>query len=391
MNDKIKKNEKTINFILKWFLIAIVLFIIIQTAGGIVIKAATEPSNRESYEKFQDDYIGHWYNGTFFINMMVSENFENKDTYIQYKKEFTENKIIKVTNIISNITGIFAYAFLILAFIRNRKKKLLEGITPILVLISGVFYLITNILIQTRFYIDSILYQKYAIGFLKTCKYYFQAYYILTIPSLLIALGLILKYIQNKKDKKNTSIIEKIIKIYAGIFLTVGLILTSYRLGTRLYELIMILKGQQLNIRLPFYYYIFDLPYEFAKTSSAYTKIVVLRFIKDLPVFIASTITIILFSKILISNSNNKISIKENNKRYKIIFISLIISSVIFNLLGLLEVNIFNNNFLQQYKEATYTIGIRSFCEPIYYGLYIYLFKHFSYKADIISKEKKNK
>lgn len=386
MEEKIKKNEKIIKFIAKWFLIAVVLFFIIQLCGGIVIKTVTGSDNKTSYERFQSDYIGHWYNGTFFINMMISENFENKDTYKNYIKEIEQNEVRKTSNTISYISMIITLSLLIFCFVRNHKKKLIEGITPICVLLTGLFYLITNFINQIPFYIDAKLYAKYATGFLSTVKYYFQSYYILTIPTLLISLGLVLLYIKNKSKT-----IENIIKIYTGLFITIGLSITSFRLGTRIYELIMNLSGNIVNIRLPFYYYIFELPFKFAKTPSAYTKLVVLRFIKDLPVFITTIITILLFSKILLSTLNNKIISKENDKRYKIIFISLITSSIIFNLLGLVEVKLLNNNFLYQYQEATYTIGIRSFCEPIYYGVYIFLFKHFSTKAAILSKKKKSK
>ena len=51
------------------------------------------------------------------------------------------------------------------------------------------------------------------------------------------------------------------------------------------------------NIRLPFYYYIFDLPKNYAASASSYSKLVILRFIKDLPVFIASSISLIKFGK----------------------------------------------------------------------------------------------
>jgi hypothetical protein len=60
-----------------------------------------------------------------------------------------------------------------------------------------------------------------------------------------------------------------------------------------------------------------------------------------------------------------------------IIFISLAISSIILNVVGLFEVNLLQNEFLYQYKEAAYTIAIRSLSEPLMYAFFIYLFKYY--------------
>ena len=121
----------------------------------------------------------------------------------------------------------------------------------------------------------------------------------------------------------------------------------------------------------------FNLPRSLASTESAYIKLVVLRFIKDLPIFISSFISIILFVNIVLSSIKGKIISKDNNKRYKIIFILLIISSLIFNILGLVEVSILNESFLYPYSEATYTVAIRSLSEPLLYAFFIYLFKYY--------------
>ena len=145
----------------------------------------------------------------------------------------------------------------------------------------------------------------------------------------------------------------------------------------------MTITNNKYSIRLPFYYYMFDLPRDFAINNSSYIKLVALRLIKDLPVFIASIISIIMFVKIIKSSINGRVISKENNKRYKTISISLLISSIIFNLLGLLEVKLYNSSFLYQYKEATYTIAIRSLSEPLLYAFFIYIFKHYIELANI--------
>jgi hypothetical protein len=77
------------------------------------------------------------------------------------------------------------------------------------------------------------------------------------------------------------------------------------------------------------------------------------------------------------SSIEGKIVSKENNKRYKIILIMFIVASLIFNILGIFEVKLFNNEFLYQYENATYTIAVRSLTEPLLYVFFLYLFKHY--------------
>lgn len=70
----------------------------------------------------------------------------------------------------------------------------------------------------------------------------------------------------------------------------------------------------------------------------------------------------------LCSAANGRINTIENRRRLKIAALALAISSVIFNLLGLIEVNMLNENFTGIYGDVTYTIGIRSGCEPMLYA-----------------------
>ena len=89
------------------------------------------------------------------------------------------------------------------------------------------------------------------------------------------------------------------------------------------------------------------------------------------------------------SYTKGEFTSKENDKRYKIIFISLIVASLLFNIIGIFEVNYLNNNFLYQYKDATYTIAIRSLTEPLFFGFFIYVFKHYIDVGYTLNKSKK--
>ncbi len=375
---KVKDNkDHFIHFLEKWFIIGIILFIIIQISGGTIIKATMPKEQRESYENYTDNYIGHWYDGTFFINMTVDENYESQEKYQEMLDDFHSNPRHKIYLYAGSTCSIVAIVFIGISVYNDRKKKLLVGKAPVCVSLAGLFYLLYELFEQFDLHIMVHTEAAYAKGFLSTAIWYPMVHNIFILPGLLIIMGLVFRQIQRKKIKESTKNNEKIIKAVAGLIIAIGFSFIAYRFGERVYEIVMLAIGKDINIKLPFYYYLMELPKEFAISSGSYLKLVVLRFFKDLPVFIASSLSIIMFVKILLSYTKNKIISKENNKKYMIIFIALGVSSIILNVVGLFEVSILNNEFLYQYKEATYTIAIRSLSEPLMYAFFIYLFKYY--------------
>ena len=377
MKKDVDKKDHFIHFIEKWFIIAIVLFVVIQVGCGLIIKATVPKEYQETMEKHDENYLGHWYDGTFFINMTVDENYESKEKYQEMLDAYHSNPRQDVYFYAGGVCSIAAVVFIGISIYNDRKKKLLVGKAPVIVSLAGLSYLLYSLFEQADFHVLVHTEAAYAKGFLSTSIWYPSVHNIFIIPGLLILMGLVFRQIQRKDLKQDTKNNEKIIKVVIGLILAIGFGFILWRLGERTYELVMLLLGNEINIKLPFYYYMMELPYSYATSGAAYLKLVVLRFIKDLPVFIASIISIIMFVKILLSYTKNKIVSKENNKRYMIIFISLIISSIILNVLGIFEVKLLNAEFLYQYKEAVYTIAIRSLSEPILYGFFIYLFKYY--------------
>ena len=100
MKDNVEKRNKTIHIIEKWFIIGIILFIIIQIGGLAVIEYTLPKEERKIFDQgmdeFQKDYMGHWYNGTYFINMMISENFDSQDKYESMIEEIDHNPATKI-------------------------------------------------------------------------------------------------------------------------------------------------------------------------------------------------------------------------------------------------------------------------------------------------------
>lgn len=387
MKKDLEKKNNFIHFIEKWFIIGIILFLVIQLGAKVIIDnfVFKEKSiSSEQSENYDKDYIGHWYNGTFFINMTVKDNFESQEKYDEMNKEYHKDIGSNICFVSGSVCLLASLTLLIVAAFKEKKKKLLEGKTPTIIILGGLFFLLFKIIEEIDLFIEVSYWRKYSKGFLNTVSYYPEMHCIFILPILLILLGLIYRQKQRKDLKLSTKNNERIIKTISISILVVGLSFILYRFGVRIYELI----NSDTNIRLPFYYYLFDLPRSFA-TASAYNNLIILRLVKDLPVFIASTISIILFVKIILSYTKGEFTSKENDKRYKIIFILLIVASLLFNIIGIFEVNYLNNNFLYQYKDATYTIAIRSLTEPLFFGFFIYVFKHYIDVGYTLNKSKK--
>ena len=85
--------------------------------------------------------------------------------------------------------------------------------------------------------------------------------------------------------------------------------------------------------------------------------------------FAASVIAVFALIRIMYSVADGHINTNKNRCILKQASLALMISSIIFNLLGIIEVNMLNENFTGIYGDVTYTIGIRSGCEPMLYAL----------------------
>ena len=392
MKDEIENKNKTIHIIEKWTIIGIILFILVQAVAIKIVDMYLPKEQRlskEQYDKYNEDYMGHWYCGTFFINMTVKENFDSLETYKIMNEEYNNDSIRKVCFISGSVCFFVCAIFIVIAEFKERKKKLLEGKTPIIVLLSGVFLLFFKLFEEVDFSREVFFLKKYSKGLLSSVSYYPQIHFIFILPVLLILLGLILRQKQRKNLKLSVKNNEKIIKVLCISISIVGLSFILFRFGVRLYELVMLMFKNNVNVKLPFYYYMLDIPMNYAISSDSYQKLVLLRFIKDLPIFLSSFISILMFIRIINYYVYGKVFSKEVKRRYRIIFILLIISSIIFNLLGLLEVWLFNSDFINQFHEAHYTIAIRSLTEPLFYGLFIYAFKHYVELAYSVNKSKK--
>ena len=128
---------------------------------------------------------------------------------------------------------------------------------------------------------------------------------------------------------------------------------------------------------LPFYSDLLTLLRELADSLETYRELLGFRLLKDMPVFISSAVTVIMLIKIMLSSARNEINTTQNMKRFNISMILLFISSLIFNILGLHEVNVLNEHFEGIYGSVVYTIGLRALCDPVLYVVIMWFVKTF--------------
>ncbi|MCH5193972.1 MAG: hypothetical protein J1F11_08435, partial [Oscillospiraceae bacterium] len=316
-------------------------------------------------------FMQHNYCGTFFIEHNAENSYISEEAALE---AFNREDTSLAEDIIVTVLMAVLLVCIFLALRNGDKKVIFSRRTSRLFLIAGIAYALGNIWSEYKGYIGWAHYKDHYIGILSTLKYYCQLYNVLAIPAIIFCCGLVLRQheckIYGQSIKRNSIALRTAataVPAAASCFIL-------YRFGVRAYELVMILSGKNISVRLPFYSLLLELPYELAKTDSNYTNLIAFRFLKDLPVFAASAFTVIMFSMVLFSAAKGEINTVTNRKRLTVSIAALVISSLLFNVLGLFEVNMLNNGFTGIYGNVVYTIGIRSNCEPMLYAVVLWFF-----------------
>lgn len=365
--EKIHKSLHLIYFIVKMLVIGAVFFVAVQlTASMFMADDVSDLDVGESDVLFQ-----HTYCGTFFIEQNPENSFISKEAALEVLN--AKNSLL-VEDILVSSTMVVLLVCIFLALRNGDKKVVFSRRTSRLFLIAGIVYALGNIWVEYKAYAGVGQYQDHYIGVLSTQKYYCQLYQVLAIPVIIFCCGLLLRQHECKLHHQSTKRNAAALRITAISTLIAAFGFILYRFGVRVYELIMILSGKTLSVRLPFYSLLLELPYELAKTGRDYTNLIAFRFFKDIPVFAAAAFTVILFARVLFSAAKGEINTADNRKRITASIAALVISSLLFNGLGLIEVNLLNNGFTGIYGDVTYTIGLRSNCEPMLYAMVLWFF-----------------
>ena len=368
--EKIHRSLHLTYFIVKMLVIGSVIFIAAQL---IFLALVADPYTEQSDEA--DAFVSHNYCGTFFITHTAENTYGSAEAAEQAASRADAPSYGTSAAMILEIPLIGAALVCLFIALRCSDKKILfAGRSSRFFLIAGTAYALANLLSEFIVYSSEKNLRNYYVGIFADSRYYCQLYNVLAIPFMVFCCGLVLRQHERMLRGQDTKGNETALKIAAAGFLVIASGFILYRFGVRSYEVIMSLAGREVSVRLPFYYMLLELPHELAKTPADYTKAVAFRFLKDLPVFAASAVTMILFARMLLSASKGEINTALNRRRISISIAALIISSVLFNLLGLAEVKLLNSGFTGIYGDVEYTVGIRSLCEPIVYALVLWFF-----------------
>lgn len=372
--EKTYQRLKLVYYIIKAMFVGVIAFFLIQGIFTLAVDKDLLLDNDGEVVHTEDDTIGHNYCGTFFIDGTYGFYYGDMDNYHQYEiadKELHSTTLGKLSTVCA-IVLIVGIVFSFTVFFRNAsKKQLFYRRSSKWVIVSGMMLLIYKLISQLfRYYSFNVDKQYYA-GIMKDSSYYIQVYDVLALPCLMIMLGLILRKYEHMLRNENKG--SAMMNVYAVLTAVISLGLMMIRVFVRIYELICALAEWDNNVMLPFYSTFIPLPRDMAKNIDSYTNVILFRFIKDAPVFAASAVTVVLLMLMMLDCAKGKINAESNRHKLKLCMISLVAASVLFNIMGLHEVTLFNNGFTGVYGNVVYTIGIRSLCEPAMYAFALYV------------------
>ena len=328
--EKIYKHLHLTYFIVKMLAIGLIFFTAAQLAFMLlVVDEDTEQSSG-------DEFFGHYYCGTFFITRTAENSYGSAEAAEQAAAQANAASDITSAVIIPEV--ILAAVMLVCLFLALRcgdKRVIFAHRSSRYFIIAGVSFALTNILSEFAVYSSENNLRSYYTSIFADSRYYCQLYNILAIPFIIFCCGAVLRQHERKLHGQSIKGNSITLKAAAASLLVIASGFMLFRFGIRVYELIMILVGKEISVRLPFYYLTLELPYELARTPEDHTRLIVFRFVKDLPVFAASALTVFMFSRVLFSAAKGMINTAHNRKRMIVSIIALIISSLLFNLLVL--------------------------------------------------------
>jgi len=424
--EKIHKRLHIVYFFLKCVLCALI-FLLFWGKLCAFLFGVPETGSDDS------PFLRHEYCGTFFVEINRDNSFASEDDYEEYLEEMNSSedvqqhslsdamittgvglliltavyvlhkkkklpKVLDNRYVIALISGVALFimtgsimtaaaalltACLFLALRNGDKKTLFCRQGSDYFLISGLLWLVGNIVREFGIYKEIPSYGDGMIGVFSHPEYYCQLYRFTIIPVVLICGGLMLRRHELMLRKADTAVNTKLLKGTSAVIVCGSFAFIFWRLGVRVYELARVMSGDVYSVKLPFtvmddpHSRLIELPFDMANTPEDYRNTILFRFVKDFPVFIASAAAVIFFVKVLLRISKGEINTALNRKYINIACLILVAGSLWFDLMGIGELGFFNNGFHGIYGEVTYTMGLRAMTEPAFFALILWFFKNY--------------
>lgn len=418
--EKIHKRLHLIYFFIKC-VIAAMIFLLFYNNLCIIFLEVPDFASEDA------PFLKHEYCGTFYVEINRDNSFTSPEAYTAYLEKENQPTGIKLSDVILTVAALtaavasavmlitkklpkfmskrtarlvivlgvcflfapslvnavkyFCYMLILFAIRSGDKKTIFSNKASDYFLIGGVLWTIVTVISEIGVFLGTKSQGEGLTGVFSRPAYYFQLYDLFGLPLIMLCAGLMLRRheldLAGEDISKNTSALKY--TGYAALAGTAGFVI--WRLSVRIYEVIRVMNDSGYMIKLPFtvmdipYNRLIELPPELANTPQDYRNAVLCRFVKDLPVFIFGTLAVWFFVKVLFAVSKGELNTVLNRRRLNVSMILLIAASLWFNLMGIRELDLFNNGFGGIYGEVVYTVALRSKTEPALYALVLWFFK----------------
>lgn len=376
--EKIHKRLHLIYFTLK-ALIAAMIFLILYIALFTKIMGLPDKGTEGS------PFLFHQYCGTFFVEFDRDNSFVSDADYSAYLERnnatVEQTAAETVLSYLRMIPSLVLIAAMILALRSGDKKRIFCGRAWRYFLFGGALYAVGNIYayIESNFF-DKTSYFDGMTSVFTERRQYCQIYDILGIPFIMICGAFVLLMYEKQLQNKDSAKVSNILKTLSAVIIAVSAGFIAWRLGVRTYELIRIMLGDKYSVWLPFTVmesqtrYMCRLPFEDAVSAQAYKNVILFRYLRDLPIFALTGAAVLAFVRVLLNTAKGEFNTKRNRKHLRNSMLLLTAASLILNIAGWFETDLFNRSFTGIFGNTTYTIALRAMTEPLLYVVVIWFF-----------------
>ncbi|SEH47069.1 hypothetical protein SAMN02910265_00864 [Ruminococcus flavefaciens] len=376
--EKIHKRLHLIYFTLKALIVAAIFFIL-YIALFTKIMGLPDKGTEES------PFLFHQYCGTFFVEFDRDNSFASDADYSAYLERnnatVEQTAAETVLSYLRMIPSLVLIAAMILALRSGDKKQIFSGRAWRYFLFGGALYAVGNIYA----YIDSNFFDKTSAfdgmtSVFTERRQYCQIYDILGIPFIMICGAFVLLMYEKQLQNKDSAKVSNTLKSFSALIIAVSAGFIAWRLGVRTYELIRVMSGDKYSVWLPFTVmesqtrYMCRLPFEDAVSAQAYKNVILFRYLRDLPVFALTGAAVLAFVRVLLNTAKGEFNTKRNRKHLRNSMLLLTSASLILNIAGWFETDLFNRSFTGIFGNTTYTIALRAMTEPLLYVAVIWFF-----------------
>ncbi|WP_028517074.1 hypothetical protein [Ruminococcus flavefaciens] len=376
--EKIHKRLHLIYFTLK-ALIGATIFLILYLALFTKIMGLPDRGTEES------PFLFHQYCGTFFVEFDRANSFASDADYSAYLER--SNATVEPTtaeNVLSYlgmIPSLVLVAAMILALRSGDKKRIFCGRAWRYFLFGGALYAAGNIYayIDSNFISTTSDFDGMTSVFTER-RQYCQIYDILGIPFIMICGAFVLLMYEKQLNSQNSVKVSDTLKTLSALIIAGSAGFIAWRLGVRTYELIRVMSGDKYSVWLPFTVmesqtrYMCRLPFEDAVSAQAYKNVILFRYLRDLPVFALTGAAVWAFVRVLLNTAKGEFNTKRNRKYLRNSMLLLTAASLILNIAGWFETDLFDRSFTGIFGNTTYTIALRAMTEPLLYVAVIWFF-----------------